>query len=215
MEHEIRFVSLKEKESIESLFRKSKIEIEAYADLLIWWNDKLNLVSRGVSRETVLSHIKHSLYISLSKAFAASDRLIDTGAGGGLPGLPLAICFPEKEIVINDIVRKKIFAVNDMINKLGLSGRASGVAGDVKSLEFNNVEVVITKHAFKIPELVKLVGGKKWKKIVFLKGHEEALHEANGLEGLIKMKIVRLDSDFMTSFYDGKGLVEIERVSDE
>lgn len=215
MEHEIRSLSLKEKEFVESLFRKNKIELEAYADLLIWWNDKLNLVSRGVSRETILSHVKHSLYVSLSKAFVATDRLIDTGAGGGLPGLPLAICFPEKEIVINDIVRKKIFAVNDMVNKLSLRGRAKGVAGDIKGLEFDDVEVVITKHAFKIDELLELISGKKWKRIVFLKGYEEALQEARGLEGKIKMKVIKLDSDFMNSFYDGKGLIEIERVSDE
>jgi 16S rRNA (guanine527-N7)-methyltransferase len=215
VEHEIRSLSLKEKELVESLFRKNKIELEAYADLLIWWNDKLNLVSRGVSRETVLSHIKHSLYVGLSKAFVATDRLIDTGAGGGLPGLPLAICFPEKEIVINDIVRKKIFAVNDVINKLSLKGRAKGMAGDIKSLEFDDVEVVITKHAFKIHELIELISGKKWKRIVFLKGYEEALQEVRGLEGKIKMKIIKLDSDFMSSFYDGKGLIEIERVSDE
>lgn len=215
MEHSISQLTLKEKELIDSLFRKNETALEKYAELLIWWNSKINLVSRDVSRETVLSHIKHSLCISLSKNFSDSQKIIDTGTGGGLPGIPLAICFPDIKIVANDIVTKKIFAVNDMINKLELNKSVNGIAGDVAKLDFTEIEAVITKHAFKLDQLWGLIEKKQWNRIVFLKGYQEAIEESKELEGRVKMSIIKLDSDFMPVFYKGKGVVEIERVPNE
>lgn len=215
MEHSISQLTLKEKEVIDSLFIENETALEKYAELLIWWNSKINLVSRDVSRETVLSHIKHSLYISLSKNFSDSQEIIDTGTGGGLPGIPLAICFPDKKIAVNDIVTKKIFAVNDMINKLELNKSVSAIAGDVAKLDFTGIEAVITKHAFKLDQLWGLIEKKQWNRIVFLKGYQEAIEESKELEGRLKMSIIKLDSDFMPVFYKGKGVVEIERIPNE
>jgi len=215
VEHSTRQLRVKENELINSLFEENRGALETYAGLLIWWNSKINLVSRDVSRETVLLHVKHSLFVALSESFFFSNSLIDTGAGGGLPGIPLAICFPKKKFLINDIVAKKIFAVNDMINKLGLRERVEGTIGDVGSLDLDGVGTVVTKHAFKLDQLYGLIEEKPWGKLVFLKGYEEAINESKSLRGKVKINIIKLDSEFMPSFYNGKGLVEVERISHE
>lgn len=181
----------------------------------MWWNKKINLVSRDVSRETIVNHIKHSLYISLSKAFLEGTHFLDTGSGGGLPGLPLSICFPEKKFIINDIVLKKIFSVNDMINKLKLSERVIAKAGDIRNEEIDEETIVLTKHAFKIDQLYELIENKRWRKIIFLKGHNEAIQEFEKLQESNYLDIIKLDPTFMTSFYKGKGVVEFNRGKDE
>jgi len=211
----IRDISSEELNQVEDLFKKNKNQLELYAELLLWWNKKINLVSRDVPRETVLVHIKHSLLISLSSGFIEANYIIDTGAGGGLPGIPLAICYPEKTFVINDIVSKKIFAVNDMVNKLGLSSKVSGLASDIKLVDIPVAAVIITKHAFKLDQLFKLTENRPWSSIVFLKGYIKSKDELAGLENLVDMDVLRLDSSFMPSFFEGKGLVEIKRKTNE
>jgi 16S rRNA (guanine527-N7)-methyltransferase len=215
VKHSVKELRPEELEVVDRLFEKNRNQLELYSELLLWWNKKINLVSRDVSRETVLEHIKHSLFISLTAAFKSGVNLIDTGAGGGLPGLPLSICFPEKTFVINDIVSKKIFAVNDMINKLQLKERTSSRAGNIKSVEIDDGVVVLTKHAFKVDQLYELIRDKSWDKIVFLKGVEEALEEASRIRDNIHVEIISLETGFMSGFYDGKGLVELSRGGNE
>lgn len=208
-------ITKKDLARVNKLFDEHAERLEIYASLLLWWNGKLNLISRDVSRETVLSHIKHSLFISLSREFINASHVIDTGSGGGLPGIPLAICFPEKTFVINDIVTKKIFAVNDIINRLELSGNVKGLASDIKLVHVPEKSVIITKHAFKIAQLFKLTENRPWSSIVFLKGHKESKEELAGLEGTVDMNVIKLDSSFMPSFFEGKGVVEIKRKVNE
>lgn len=215
MEHSIRQITLEEFNAVESLFEKNQKELNIYADLLVWWNKKINLVSRDVSRETIILHIKHSLLISSQKSFLDGESFLDTGAGGGLPGLPLSLCFQDKRFILNDIVTKKIFATNDMINKLGLNKTVRGLASDVSKVELEKNTVIITKHAFKVDQLFEMVKAKPWKRIVFLKGAEEALEEAGGINEPVKLDIIRLDSEFMPTFYEGKGIVELERLGNE
>ena len=138
MEHSIRYITKEEQGRIESLYRANAEELMVYIDRLLWWNEKINLVSRGVSRETLEKHVKHSLYVSLLSSFMESDYFVDTGSGGGLPGLPLSVCFKKKQFEINDIVSKKIFAVNDMVSGLNLSGRVRGCQGDIGCLLYTS-----------------------------------------------------------------------------
>jgi 16S rRNA (guanine527-N7)-methyltransferase len=215
VKHIYRDLNRNEFERIEALYSENRKNLEAYSELLMWWNKKINLVSRDVSRETIVNHIKHSLYISLSKAFLDGTHFLDTGSGGGLPGLPLSICFPEKKFIINDIVLKKIFSVNDMINKLKLSEKVIAKAGDIRNEEIDEETIVLTKHAFKIDQLYELIENKRWRKIIFLKGHNEAIQEFEKLQESNYLDIIKLDPTFMTSFYKGKGVVEFNRGKDE
>lgn len=207
----IREITKDEKEQIDTLFGENQEALNAYAELLLWWNKKINLVSRGVSRETVMHHIRHSLFVMLSEAFKEATTLIDAGTGGGLPGLPLAICVQTKKYLLNDIVSKKIFAVNDMIKKLNLLESVQTRAGSIEQIEAGEDTVLITKHAFKIGDLLSLTQNSELKEFVFLKGVEEAVREIEEVSEDLDVEVLKLDTPFMDEFYSGKGVVTLKK----
>ncbi len=88
--------------------------------LLLEWNEKLNLVSRPDAENLEERHLLSSLAIAKFIQFPKGSRIMDVGTGGGLPGLPLAILYPECEFLLVDSIAKKIAAVNDMAERLGL-----------------------------------------------------------------------------------------------
>lgn len=95
-------------------------QLEAYERLLLETNQQVNLISRSDEDQIRLHHIIHSLALSY-KRFPAGCTVVDWGTGGGLPGLPLAIRFPEVSFHLIDSTRKKILAVRRMIRQIGLA----------------------------------------------------------------------------------------------
>ncbi len=213
MEHKItsRKITKEEWDWVCDLHNRSANVIKLYAELLMWWNRKINLVSRGVPRETLIEHTRHSLCIALQKGFVDSNMVIDTGSGGGLPGIPLSIAFEDKDYLINDIVAKKIFAVNDMANKLRLQNRIKTNIGSIKDVDVEKNGLIITKHAFKINELMGHLNGKDWGEMIFLKGRSEVETELEGIETALKISIIDLETEFTGGFYDGKAVVSVKK----
>jgi len=84
------------------------------------WNDKINVISRKDIDNLYLHHVLHSLAIAKVLKFVPGGRVLDLGTGGGFPGIPLAILFPETEFVLIDGIRKKITVVNEVAAALGL-----------------------------------------------------------------------------------------------
>ncbi len=186
-------------------------QLTEYTELLMWWNEKINLVSRDVSRETVIEHIRHSLLIHEYVELNGRGSIIDTGTGGGLPGIPLAICFPEKEFVLNDIVSKKVMAIKQMYMKLGLKN-VKTQTGTIAEVSIRVEDLLITKHAFKINDLLSHIKNTKWNKVVFLKGDREVLAEVDTIIEPLEIKIIHLDKVLKTEFYKGKAIVEVKKL---
>ena len=89
---------------------------ELYKD----WNLKINVVSRKDIDELYLRHVLHSLGIAKVVQFKPNTKVLDVGTGGGFPGIPLAILFPETQFHLVDSIGKKIKVVNDVTEGLGL-----------------------------------------------------------------------------------------------
>ncbi|HTA28599.1 MAG TPA: 16S rRNA (guanine(527)-N(7))-methyltransferase RsmG [Bacteroidia bacterium] len=102
------------------------------------WNEKINLISRKDMDHLYLHHILHSLSIAKLISFKDGTRIIDVGTGGGLPGIPLAIMFPQCSFLLVDSIGKKIKVVEEIVKALGidnafaLNARAENIDEDVE-----------------------------------------------------------------------------------
>ena len=212
---EHRFINVQDPEAakkLSELYDSNRQKLDHYVELLLWWNQRINLVSRNVSRETLHKHIQHSLLAGVLGVLNNYEYVIDAGTGGGLPGIPLAICYTEKSFLFNDIVKKKVMAVKAMSRELGLKN-GSFFTGSVEELPITREEVLITKHAFKINKLLEMLD-EGWREIVMLKG----LEFRDELEGVdIPLLFERYDLYTITqdAFYKGKGMVKIRRQNEQ
>ena len=89
-------------------------------DLYQEWNLKINVVSRKDIDELYVRHVLHSLGIAKVVQFKPGSKVLDVGTGGGFPGIPLAILFPETQFHLVDSIGKKIKVVNEVTEGLGL-----------------------------------------------------------------------------------------------
>lgn len=203
-------VNLNALQQARKIYKNYEKDFEAYLDNLLAWNSKINLVSRTVSRETLREHIVHSLVPAALGLTDKHIKWIDAGTGGGLPGIPLAISDKDSYWLLNDNVKKKMKAVDDIVKSIGLSN-VKVLPMSISLAEIHKGTGIVTKHAFKIEDLLRLLGSKPWKTILMWKGIEGAIEELTVSKKKINCTIYEFKFGENEPFYEGKGIVKIER----
>ena len=120
-------------------------QFSALGELYKEWNEKINVISRKDIEDLYIKHVLHSLAIAKVMEFKSGSKVLDVGTGGGFPGIPLAILFPDVEFHLVDSIAKKILVVNEVTSALGLK--------NVKA-ETQRVEKLKTKYDFVISRAV-------------------------------------------------------------
>lgn len=180
---------------------------ELYKD----WNSKINVISRKDIDELYLRHVLHSLGIAKVVSFEPKSKIMDVGTGGGFPGIPLAILFPESQFHLVDSIGKKLKVVNGVADSLGLKNvkTSHGRAEDIKG-EF---DFIVSRAVTAMPTFVGWVKGKISKKqnhqlkngILYLKGGD--LSEE--LEVFRTTTIYELSNYFSEDFFETKKVVHL------
>ncbi|MBS9774778.1 MAG: 16S rRNA (guanine(527)-N(7))-methyltransferase RsmG [Tenacibaculum sp.] len=180
---------------------------ELYKD----WNLKINVVSRKDIDELYLRHVLHSLGIAKIIQFQPNTKVMDVGTGGGFPGIPLAILFPETKFHLVDSIGKKIKVVNEVVSGLGLENVIT-THGRVEEVK-DTYDFIVSRAVAQMETFHRWVKNKVHKKqnhelkngIIYLKGGDLI----DELINFPKATIYNLSNYFNEDFFETKKVVHL------
>lgn len=197
-----------------SLSDEQIAQFEQLESLYHDWNAKINVVSRKDIDELYLRHVLHSLGIAKVINFKPEAEVLDVGTGGGFPGIPLAILFPQSKFHLVDSIGKKIKVVNGVAAALNLTNvKASHLRAEQVSGQY---DFVVSRAVTRMKPFYQWIKGKFKKKslhdlkngILYLKGGD--LKEEL-LESKLRYKTYDLQRFFEEEFFETKKVVYVEK----
>ena len=174
-------------------------KLQEYCQLLREWNGKINLISRKDMDRLEIKHLAHCLTLTKFLRLMPKARVLDVGTGGGMPGIPMAICYPQAKFTLMDSIGKKVMVVEDIIKKLNLTN-AQAKRGRVEELpEKKAFDFILGRAVTALPTFFGWVRNKVAKGsrnspangILYLKGGDYSEELKNS--GLSPAKIWNLD----------------------
>lgn len=193
-----------------NLSEEQKLQFSRLSELYSHWNSQINVISRKDIEELYERHILHSLSIAKIITFTPGTSVLDVGTGGGFPGIPLAILFPETNFYLVDSIGKKILVVQEISKALGLKNvRAENIRAEKVKEKFDFVVTrAVTnlsefkywvKRKFKTEQKNKLLNG-----LLCLKGGD--INDEIKQSGL-KCKVMPIKRHFSEPFFETKLVV--------
>jgi len=190
------------------LSEKQIQDLEALKPLYEEWNSKINLISRRDIESFNERHLLHSLAVSFLCNPTNGERVIDIGTGGGFPGIPLAIMYPNVQFLLNDSIGKKIKVVKEVARELNLQNvvalqeRAEKIPGEF--------DVAVSRAVARLKVLTRYCTKSKMKvdKLICLKGGDLRA-EVNEVANYRK-EILNLSEKFKESFFESKQVIKLQ-----
>lgn len=182
-------------------------------DIYGYWNARINVVSRKDIDLLYERHVLHSLGVAKVISFKPGTHVLDVGTGGGFPGVPLAILFPETQFYLVDSIGKKITVVNEVVKALGLINvKAEQIRAEQLKQRF---DFVVSRAVTEMPEFYRWVKGlfnpysfnELPNGILYLKGGDLAA-ELGSFKG--RYKLYNLSDYFKEEFFETKNVVYLK-----
>ncbi len=194
------------------LSEKQQEQIRLLGELYPFWNAQINVISRKDMSSLYLHHVLHSLAIARFLTFSAGSQVLDVGTGGGFPGIPLAILFPDTRFHLVDSIGKKIKVVREVAAGLGLENvEADHIRAEQIDTRY---DFVVSRAVTRLAEFYPWVQGKFLKKdrhalpngIIYLKGGDL---QAEIRESRLPAQVFPVGQYFKEPFFDTKSIVYI------